>query len=102
MNPSCVIPLTGPGTCNAQGTLSVSTLGGTVTGGAPPYAYAWTKVSGYGGFTAPSNLSSDTVQVAYAAGSGNNSGVFQCKVTDNVGNTDTKSATVTFSRTKAN
>lgn len=71
-----------------------------MTGGIAPYTYLWSKVSGYGGFTAPSVLTSDTVQVAYDSTVGTNSGVFQCKVTDNAGHVDTKSVTVPFTRNK--
>lgn len=66
----------------------------TPSGGLAPFTYAWTGVSGVG---TPSNPTSATTTFTHAPGSGETeTGVFQCQVTDSLGQTATAQVTATF------
>lgn len=76
------------------GTAVTNTTTVTPTGGLGPYTYAWVRVSGLGGITAPTNAT--TAFFTTLPGGGDQSGVFRCTVTDSLGTIATADVYASF------
>lgn len=87
-------------TNNESCTSVTASISCTPSGGTPPYTYSWSKVSGEGSINTSTSDGFVRVALLNICPSTNVSGIYNCTVTDSLG--DQSSQNVTFSSINTN